>query len=50
MSIYSEDQIDKLFRSNHQLAVSNLAKLPVYCGTEPDFGQLTGWVYEQTIQ
>jgi hypothetical protein len=22
----------------------------VYCGTKPAFGQLTGWVYEQTIQ
>lgn len=50
MSIYTENQIDKLFRSNHHRAIRKLAQLPVYCGTGPDFGQLTGWVYEQTIQ
>ena len=50
MSIYTESQIDKLFHSNHQRAIRKLAELPVYCGTEPDFGRLTGWVYEQTIQ
>ena len=32
------------------MAIRKLAQLPVYCGTGPDFGQLTGWVYEQTIQ
>ena len=50
MTVYTENQIDKLFHSNHEQAVRKLTQLSVYCGTEPDFGQLTGWVYEQTLQ
>ena len=50
MTIYTENQIEGLFDSNHQQAIHMLTQLPVYCGTEPGFGQLTGWVYEQTLQ
>jgi hypothetical protein len=50
MSIYTESQVNKLFDSNYSSVVHKLEELTVYCGTEPAFGQLTGWVYEQTIQ
>ena len=50
MTVYTETKIDGLYESNYKDAVSKLTQLPVYCGTPPHFGQLTGWVYEQTIQ
>lgn len=50
MTVYTENQIEKLYDSSYTRAVDKLTQLPVYCGTKPAFGQLTGWVYEQTIQ
>jgi hypothetical protein len=50
MTVYTERQIERLFDSSYERAVRALTRLPVYCGTKPAFGQLTGWVYEQTIQ
>ena len=44
------DDVWRLFESNLQRAKGKLAELPVYCGIQPRFSGLSGWVFEQTIQ
>lgn len=39
-----------LVEKNLRIARKKLAELPVYCGNEPTFGDLHGWVFEQTVQ
>jgi hypothetical protein len=50
MTVVDENSIWVLFYSNLKQAKANLAKLKVYCGKEPVFAGLSGWVFEQTIQ
>ncbi|MFZ1933539.1 MAG: hypothetical protein WCB27_21825 [Thermoguttaceae bacterium] len=50
MSVYDEDGIRTVFQRNLESAKSNLAELEVFCGRKADFGGLSGWVFEQTIQ
>ena len=50
MTIFDEDAIWALFYSNLKQAKAYLATLKVYCGKEPVFAGLSGWVFEQTIQ
>ena len=50
MLAYTEDQIKELYLSSLQAAKRNLRRLPVYCGNEPNFLGLNGWIFEQTIQ
>ena len=50
MTIYSEDRIRELYSANNRAAISYLTQLEVFCGNEPHFTGLSGWVYEQTIQ
>lgn len=39
-----------LVERNLRIARKRLTELPVYCGNEPTFGELHGWVFEQTVQ
>lgn len=50
MTRFDENAILTLFESNLKQAKTNLANLKVYCGKEPSFAGLSGWVFEQTIQ
>lgn len=50
MTIYDKDQIDELYESNLTVAKQKLSEIKVFCGTEPSFSGLNGWVFEQTIQ
>jgi hypothetical protein len=50
MTRFDENGIWTLFESGMKQAKANLAKLKVYCGREPNFAGLSGWVFEQTIQ
>jgi hypothetical protein len=48
--IYNKKTVQKCNESNLKAAKEQLKKIPVYCGHEPEFSGLTGWVFEQTIQ
>lgn len=48
--IFNENTVNELYESNLQKAKDLLKALPIYCGAEPRFSGLTGWVFEQTIQ
>jgi hypothetical protein len=50
MTIYNEDKVYKLYSSSLASAVRRLTKIRVFCGKEPGFSGLGGWVFEQTIQ
>jgi len=50
MTRFDENAILTLFESSLKQAKANLADLKVYCGKEPGFAGLSGWVFEQTIQ
>jgi hypothetical protein len=50
MSIFTENKIYELYETNHRAAADKLKQIPVYCGNEPSFTGLNGWVFEQTIQ
>ena len=47
---YTAQAIAELAENSLELAKTKLAELPIYCGHEPTFAGLHGWVYEQTIQ
>jgi hypothetical protein len=48
--IYTENSVNELYESNLRTAKDLLKTLPIYCGVEPKFTGLTGWVFEQTIR
>jgi hypothetical protein len=50
MTIYNEHRVLKLYESSRAAAIRKLAEIPVFCGNEPSFTGLSGWVFEQTIQ
>jgi hypothetical protein len=50
MSVYDEDGIRAVLQRNLQSAKSSLAELEVFCGRKANFGGLSGWVFEQTVQ
>ncbi len=50
MALFNAQKVRKLYDQNLSLAKVKLAELNVYCGRTPNFGGLSGWVFEQTIQ
>ena len=50
MSVFTEDKIYELYEVNRGAAADKLKQISVYCGNEPSFTGLNGWVFEQTIQ
>jgi hypothetical protein len=50
MSQYSGESVWNLFEKNLAQAKKNLSNVSVFCGREPSFSGLSGWVYEQTVQ
>jgi hypothetical protein len=50
MTVFSNRRIDELYEASLKAATHGLQQIPVYCGNEPSFPGLKGWVYEQTIQ
>ncbi len=50
MTIYNEYQVYKLYLSSLKSATRMLKQIRVFCGNEPNFSGLDGWVFEQTIQ
>jgi hypothetical protein len=50
MSVLTENKIYALYETNRSAAADKLKQIPVYCGNEPSFTGLNGWVFEQTIQ
>ena len=48
--IYNKDQIHRLYSSSLRTAVRKLKEIKVFCGNDPSFSGLGGWVFEQTIQ
>ena len=50
MTIFNESDIKNLFDDNLKKAKNLLKKLEVFCGDEPKFNGLDGWVLEKTIQ
>jgi hypothetical protein len=50
MAIYNERKVLELYESSLATAVRKLAEIPTFCGNEPSFTGLRGWVFEQTIQ
>jgi hypothetical protein len=50
MTVYDEAQIRRLYSSSLRTAVRKLKEIKVFCGSEPSFSGLGGWVFEQTIQ
>ncbi len=50
MTIYTKAKIEKLYRASFKSAINKLKEIPIFCGNEPNFTGLGGWVFEQTIQ
>jgi len=50
MNIFNTDDIERLHQSSLDQARSKLKEVEVYCGDEPSFAGLNGWVFEQTIR
>ena len=50
MTIYDEEQVLRLCESSRTAAIRALTKIRIFCGTEPSFSGLGGWVFEQTVQ
>jgi hypothetical protein len=48
--IYNENTVQGVYEANFREAQRQLQNLPIYCGCEPNFPGLAGWVFEQTIQ
>ncbi|MEN6622134.1 MAG: hypothetical protein ABFD50_11360 [Smithella sp.] len=48
--IYNENTIQRVYEANIREIQRQLQNLPVYCGGEPNFPGLAGWIFEQTIQ
>lgn len=48
--IYNENTIQRVYEANFREIQRQLQNLPVYCGGEPNFRGLAGWIFEQTIQ
>lgn len=46
----TEDDVRQLYERMLGEAVQALRGLPVFCGRDPAFGGLSGWVFEQTVQ
>jgi hypothetical protein len=47
---FTSDRIWRTYERNLSLAGRRLKGIPVYCGGEPKFRGLSGWVFEQAIQ
>ncbi len=50
MATYNESDIKILFDDNLKESKNLLKTLKVFCGNEPEFNGLKGWVFEKTIQ
>ena len=50
MARYSEADIHRLYERNRVLAVDNLCKIEIFCGTRPNLTCVNGWIFEQTVQ
>lgn len=50
MTIYNEDRVLELYSASLTSAIRKLKQIRVFCGNEPNFSGLRGWVFEQTIQ
>lgn len=50
MAQFDEIDIKRLFSRNLQTAKDALQRLEVFCGEEPKFNGLPGWVFEKAIQ
>ena len=49
MPLFDRDGVLSLYRRNLDLAKAKLSDLEVFCGHAPNFGGLSGWVFEQTV-
>lgn len=50
MTVFNQRQIHELYESNCAAAIQKLSEIPAFCGKDPKFTGLRGWVFEQTIQ
>lgn len=50
MTIFNTNDIDKLHQTSLEQARFKLTEIEVFCGEEPGFAGLNGWVFEQTIR
>ena len=50
MAMYTETDIMRLYQHNLCIAIANLCKVEVFCGTPPTLAAVNGWVFEQTVQ
>ncbi len=50
MAKFDETGVRELFSRNLQTAKDTLQRLEVFCGKEPEFNGLPGWVFEKTVQ
>lgn len=46
----TETDVCSLYREMLEKATCGLKELPVFCGKEPVFSGLGGWVFEQTVR
>jgi hypothetical protein len=50
MTIYNAYEVWALYEKNSEQAKNNIKDIEVFCGKEPHFAGLNGWVFEQTIR
>jgi hypothetical protein len=47
--IFTERRISEIYEENLQVAKGLLKTIPIFCGAEPKFTGLSGWVFEQAV-